>query len=72
MNSRVGALESRHLLFIMGEYDILNDLVYDGVRRLRDNAGATDLELLRQNDPCAPPDRSVPLDGGGATPAART
>ena len=39
----------------MGEYDILNDLVYDGARRLRDNAGSTDLDLLRQNGPCPPP-----------------
>ena len=43
----------------MGEYDILNDLVYDGARRLRDNAGSTDLDLLRQNGPCPPPDRWV-------------
>jgi hypothetical protein len=49
----------------MGEYDILNDLVYDGARRLRDNAGATDLELLRQNDPCLPPDRWVRPTGWG-------
>ena len=49
----------------MGEYDILNDLVYDGARRLRDNAGSTDLDLLRQNGPCPPPDRWVRPTGWG-------
>ncbi|KAL3815365.1 hypothetical protein ACHAXA_000752 [Cyclostephanos tholiformis] len=52
-------------LYIMGEYDILNDLVYDGARRLRENANATDLDLLRQNMPCPPPDRWVRPTGWG-------
>jgi hypothetical protein len=52
-------------LYIMGEYDILNDLVYDGARRLRDNADSTDLDLLRQNGPCPPPDRWVRPTGWG-------
>ena len=52
-------------LFIMGEYDILNDLVYDGARRLRENANVTDLDLLRQNMPCPPPDRWVRPTGWG-------
>ena len=52
----------------MGEYDILNDLVYDGARRLRDNAGSTDLDLLRQNGPCPPPDRWVVYIPGGPGP----
>jgi hypothetical protein len=46
-------------LYIVGEYNVLNDLVFDGARRLRDNAYSTDLDLLRQNDPCPPPDRWV-------------
>ena len=49
----------------MGEYDILNDLVYDGAMRLRENANVTDLELLRQNMPCPPPDRWVRPTGWG-------
>lgn len=52
-------------LYIMGEYDILNDLVNDGARRLRDNRNVTDLELLRQNKPCPPPDRWVRCTGWG-------
>lgn len=52
-------------LYILGEYDILNDLVNDGAKRLRDNREKTDLDLLRQNDPCPPPNRWVRPTGWG-------
>ena len=44
-------------LYILGEYDTLIDLTYDGAKRLRDNKASSDLNLLHQNDPCPPPDR---------------
>ena len=46
-------------LYILGEYDTLIDLTYDGAKRLRDNKASSDLNLLHQNDPCPPPDRWV-------------
>eukprot|EP00571_Detonula_confervacea_P004174 CAMPEP_0172315512 /NCGR_PEP_ID=MMETSP1058-20130122/25412_1 /TAXON_ID=83371 /ORGANISM="Detonula confervacea, Strain CCMP 353" /LENGTH=961 /DNA_ID=CAMNT_0013029597 /DNA_START=494 /DNA_END=3382 /DNA_ORIENTATION=- len=46
-------------LYILGEYDTLIDLTYDGAKRLRDNKTSSDLNLLHQNDPCPPPDRWV-------------
>lgn len=49
----------------MGEYDILNDLVNDGAKRLRENKEVSDLHLLQQNDPCPPPDRWVRSTGWG-------
>lgn len=49
----------------MGEYDILNDLVNDGAKRLRENKEVSDLHLLLQNDPCPPPDRWVRPTGWG-------
>ena len=33
-------------LYVMGEYDILNDLTNDGAKRLRDNKDKSDLDLL--------------------------
>ena len=44
-------------LFIVGEYDVLNDLCIDGPTRLKESAEMTDLELLLQNEPCPPPNR---------------
>ncbi len=52
-------------LYILGEYDILNDLVNDGAKRLRDNREASDLDLLLQNNPCPPPNRWVRSTGWG-------
>jgi len=52
-------------LYILGEYDILNDLVNDGAKRLRENKDHSDLHLLLQNDPCPPPDRWVRATGWG-------
>jgi hypothetical protein len=46
-------------LYIYGEYDVLNDLVNDGAKRLSGSKNLSDLELLLQNDPCPPPDRWV-------------
>mmetsp|Transcript_11403 Transcript_11403/g.24574 ORF Transcript_11403/g.24574 Transcript_11403/m.24574 type:complete len:832 (+) Transcript_11403:1481-3976(+) len=46
-------------LYILGEYDVLNDLVNDGAKRLSRGKDASDWELLRQNEPCPPPDRWV-------------
>ncbi|KAL7516868.1 hypothetical protein ACHAWX_001846 [Stephanocyclus meneghinianus] len=46
-------------LYVFGEYDILNDLVNDGAKRLSRSKNLSDLELLLQNDPCPPPDRWV-------------
>ena len=46
-------------LYIYGEYDVLNDLVNDGAKRLSRSKNLSDLELLLQNDPCPPPDRWV-------------
>ena len=59
-------------LFIVGEYDILNDLVNDGAaEHLRDNRDAADCALLLQNDPCPPPDRWVRSTGwGGCNPSS--
>ena len=52
-------------LFILGEYDTLNDLVKDGAKRLRDNKESSDLDILLQNEPCPPPDRWVRATGWG-------
>ena len=52
-------------LYIIGEYDILNDLAIDGARRLSTHAASTDIELLRQNLPCPPPNRWVRCTGWG-------
>jgi len=52
-------------LYVVGEYDVLNDLVNDGAKRLRDNKDSTDLDLLLQNDPCPQPDRWVRSTGWG-------
>ena len=52
-------------LYIVGEYDILNDLVNDGAKRLRENKDVPDVNLLLQNDPCPPPDRWVRPTGWG-------
>ncbi|KAL7466179.1 hypothetical protein ACHAXS_006466 [Conticribra weissflogii] len=46
-------------LYIIGEYDVLNDLVNDGAKRLSRGKDASDWELLMQNEPCPPPDRWV-------------
>lgn len=46
-------------MYVYGEYDILNDLVNDGAKRLSRSKNLSDLELLFQNDPCPPPDRWV-------------
>lgn len=46
-------------LYIYGEYDVLNDLVNDGAKRLSKSKNLSDLDLLVQNDPCPPPDRWV-------------
>ena len=48
-----------HNLYVFGEYDVLNDLVNDGAKRLSRSKNLSDLELLLQNDPCPPPDRWV-------------
>merc|ERR1712238_151885 len=50
-------------LFVVGEYDILNDLVNNGAKRLSDSKISSDLDLLLQNDPCPPPDRWVRSTG---------
>jgi len=52
-------------LYILGEYDILNDLANDGAKRLRDNKENSDREVLIQNEPCPPPDRWVRSTGWG-------
>ena len=52
-------------LYIMGEYDILNDLAIDGARRLGTHAASSDADLLRQNLPCPPPNRWVRCTGWG-------
>ena len=52
-------------LFILGEYDVLNDLTNDGAKRLRANREESDVNLLLQNDPCPPPDRWVRSTGWG-------
>ena len=52
-------------LYIMGEYDILNDLAIDGARRLSTHAASSDVDLLRQNLPCPPPNRWVRCTGWG-------
>jgi hypothetical protein len=52
-------------LFIVGEYDILNDLCLDGGKRLKDSQHLSDLELLMQNEPCPPPNRCVRKTGWG-------
>jgi hypothetical protein len=52
-------------LYIMGEYDILNDLAIDGARRLSTHAASSDIDLLRQNLPCPPPNRWVRCTGWG-------
>lgn len=50
----------KHLnLYIYGEYDILNDLVNDGAKRLSRSKHLSDLELLLQNGPCPPPNQWV-------------
>ena len=46
-------------MYIYGEYDVLNDLVNDGAKRLSRSKNLSDLDLLLQNDPCPPPDRWV-------------
>eukprot|EP00956_Cyclotella_meneghiniana_P041531 scaffold229838_cov50-Cyclotella_meneghiniana.AAC.4 len=46
-------------LYIYGEYDVLNDLVNDGAKRLSKSKHLSDIDLLLQNDPCPPPDRWV-------------
>ncbi|EJK73288.1 hypothetical protein THAOC_05094, partial [Thalassiosira oceanica] len=50
-------------LFVVGEFDTLNDLVRDGAKRLRDNKAGSDLDVLLQNKPCPPPDRWVAVTG---------
>lgn len=50
-------------LFILGEFDILNDLVNDGAKRLRDGKESSDLDILLQNEPCPPPNRWVRSTG---------
>ena len=57
-------------LYIMGDYDILNDLVYDGARR---PCGTTPA-LLSVRTVRVPPRTGgcVPRGGVGATPAACT
>jgi hypothetical protein len=50
-------------LYIMGEYDILNDLAIDGARRLSEYASSSDIELLRMNTPCPPPNTWVRRTG---------
>jgi len=52
-------------LYILGEFDILNDLCNDGAKRLRENKESTDVDVLLQNDPCPPPDRWVRSTGWG-------
>merc|ERR1712194_171329 len=52
-------------LVVAGEYDIVNDLVNNGAKRLIDSADTADLDLLLQNDPCPPPDRWVRSTGWG-------
>lgn len=52
-------------LYIVGEYDILNDLCLDGGPRLKNSQNLSDLELLLQNDPCPPPNRWVRKTGWG-------
>lgn len=52
-------------LYILGEYDILNDLVQDGAKRLRDSKENSDRDVLIQNEPCPPPDRWVRCTGWG-------
>ena len=52
-------------LFILGDYDTLNDLVKDGAKRLRDNRDSSDLDILLQNEPCPPPNRWVRPTGWG-------
>jgi len=52
-------------LYILGEYDILNDLCNDGGKRLRDSKELSDREVLIQNEPCPPPDRWVRCTGWG-------
>lgn len=52
-------------LYILGEFDILNDLCNDGAKRLRENKESTDVDVLLQNDPCPPPNRWVRSTGWG-------
>lgn len=52
-------------LFVVGEYDILNDLVNNGAKRLSSSLDAADLDLLLQNEPCPSPDRWVRSTGWG-------
>lgn len=52
-------------IFIVGEYDVLNDLCIDGPKRLKESAEMTDLELLLQNEPCPPPNRWQRKTGWG-------
>jgi len=52
-------------LFIVGEYDVLNDLCLDGGLRLKKTKDLSDLELLLQNEPCPPPNRWVRKTGWG-------
>jgi len=52
-------------LFIVGDYDVLNDLCLDGGKRLKNSKDLSDLELLLQNDPCPPPNRWVRKTGWG-------
>lgn len=52
-------------LYIVGEYDILNDLCIDGSKRLKNSKDLSDLEVLLQNEPCPPPNRWVRKTGWG-------
>lgn len=52
-------------LYIVGEYDVLNDLCLDGSKRLKNSKDLTDLEVLLQNEPCPPPNRWVRKTGWG-------
>eukprot|EP00573_Skeletonema_grethae_P011618 CAMPEP_0201693660 /NCGR_PEP_ID=MMETSP0578-20130828/6183_1 /ASSEMBLY_ACC=CAM_ASM_000663 /TAXON_ID=267565 /ORGANISM="Skeletonema grethea, Strain CCMP 1804" /LENGTH=555 /DNA_ID=CAMNT_0048179227 /DNA_START=220 /DNA_END=1887 /DNA_ORIENTATION=+ len=52
-------------LFIVGEYDVLNDLCLDGGKRLKNSKDLSDLEVLLQNEPCPPPNRWVRKTGWG-------
>jgi len=49
-------------LFVMGEFDSINDMVWDGARRLRKKK-TTDLDILLQNTPCPTPDTWVRVTG---------